>query len=219
MKYKKQHLIVVYLLTSVGLFQIQWFEKREETSLIALRAVWRVQAFCFWAFVGKSYVSDVVCVAMVIIILLNDIHSELISYCQTAIKRIRLCILTILKYFQFVLHFRACEKHWSGSPGKWNTNSKCRSGCTGFLLPPQRSIHRLVHLRSRDTTRHFSALSQTPFLWLPTAPPSPARSSAAHLKSLPPDGCSSSYSNYQQLNMLASVFHYYSTGQEEVFSC
>ena len=66
---EKEHLIVVYLSTSVGLFQIQWFEKkREETSLIALSAVWRVQAFCFWAFVGMSYVLDVVCVAMVIII-------------------------------------------------------------------------------------------------------------------------------------------------------
>lgn len=78
----------------------------------------RVQAFCFWAFVRKSYVSDVVCVAMVIIILLNDIHSELISYCQSAIKQISLCTLTILKYFQFLLNLRACEKHWSDSPRK-----------------------------------------------------------------------------------------------------
>lgn len=115
---QKQHLIVVYLSTSVRLFQIQWFEKREETSLIALRAVRRVQAFCFWAFIGKSYVSDVVCVAMVITILLNDIHSELISYCQPVIKQIRLCILTILKYLQLVLNLGACEKHWPDSPGK-----------------------------------------------------------------------------------------------------
>lgn len=130
---EKQDLIVIYLSTSVSLFQMQRFERGEETSLIALRAVWRVQAFCFWVFVGKSCVSDVVCVAMVIIILLNGIHSELISYCQTAIKQIRLCILTSLKYFQFVLNFGACEKHWSG---KWRINSKGSSSCTGFLFPP-----------------------------------------------------------------------------------
>lgn len=216
---QKQHLIVVYLLTSVGLFQIQWFEKREETSLIALRAVWRVQAFCFWAFVGKSYVSDVVCVAMVIIILLNDIHSELISYCQAAIKQIRLCILTVLKYFQFALNFRACEKNCSDSPGKWNTNSKGSSSCTGFLLPPQRSMHRPGYLRSRDTATDFGAWSQTLSLWfLMATVNSFHHSSAADLKSLFPDGCSSSYSNYQKLNMLAPIFHY-STRQEEVSSC
>lgn len=43
--------------------------------------------------------------------------------------------------------------------------------------------------------------------------PSPAHS-AADLKSLFPDGCSSSYSNYQESNMLASIFHHYSTHQE-----
>lgn len=96
---------------------------------------------------------------MVIIILLNDIHSELISYCQSAIKQIKLCILTILKYFQFVLNFRARGKHWSDSPGKWKTNSKGSSSCTGFLLPPQGSIHRPVYLRSTDTARTFWCLT------------------------------------------------------------
>lgn len=169
MKYRNNIWLLFTFRHLLASFKYCDLKKRKKTSLIALRAVWRVQAFCFWAFVGKSYVSDVVCVAMVIIILLNDIHSELISYCQTAIKQIRLCIRTILKYFQFILNFRACEKHWSDSPGKRNINSKGRSSCTGFLLPPQWSIHRPVYLRSRDTARHFGAWSQTLSFWLLTA--------------------------------------------------
>lgn len=144
---------------------------------------------------------------MVIIILLNDIHSELISYCQTAIKQIRLCIRTILKYFQFVLNFRACEKHWSDSPGKRNINSKGRSSCTGssYLLSGLFTGQCILGAEILQVRHCLSGSSQLQ--------PSPAHS-AADLKSLFPDGCSSSYSNYQESNTLASIFHYYSTHQE-----
>lgn len=119
---------------------------------------------------------------MVIIILLNGIHSELISYCQTAIKQIRLCILTVLRYFQFVFNFRACEKHWSG---KWNINSKGSSSCAGSLFPPP-----LLTGRGVQEQRHCRTFWGLHFH---------SSSPAADLKSLFPDG---DFSNCPKLNTL-----------------
>lgn len=128
---------------------------------------------------------------MVIIILLNGIHSELISYCQTAIKQIRLCILTVLKYFQFVLNLRACEKHWCG---KWNTNSKGSSSCTGFLFPPPGDLG-WRHCRTFWGLDSLSG-SSSPADW-----------------NLFADGSSSSSSNFPKLNTLLSTSHHYPAPQ------
>lgn len=112
----------------------------------------------------------------------------------------------------FVLNVRACEKHWPDSPGKWNTNSKGSSSCTGCLLPPQWPIHRPVQRCSKTFgCLKSDTLSDSLQLQL-----SPAYPSAADLKSLLPDGCSS-HSNCQRSNILASAFHYYRSGQEKVF--